>query len=83
MAGLDCLAIDIASRWMLVTPEENSFNHQTHIQAAGSAARFGPGNQMLDIRSLAVSQICKVSFCFNKDYAYHNLADSLYFSNGL
>jgi len=57
MAGLDCLTSDIASRWILVTPEENSFNHQTHIQAAGSAAQFGRGNQMLINKAMAVSQI--------------------------
>ena len=38
---------------------------------------------MLDNKPLAVSQICWVSFCFHKDYVYHNLADSLYFSNNL
>ena len=132
MAGLDCLTIDTASRWMLVSsdfmtnthsdrlmqpapgaivpplPEvgvntlprrktarqhspldathsqvENGINHQTHIQAAWSPTRFGCGNQMLDNRPLAVSQICWVSFCFHKNYVYHNLADSLYYSNSL
>jgi len=132
MAGLDCLTIDTASRWMLVPPAaltkphservmqpspsaivpplpevgvdtlprrkvarqhpprdathsqvENGINHQTHIQAAGASARFGRWNQMLDNEPLAVSQICWVSFCFHKDCAYHNLADSLYFSNNL
>jgi hypothetical protein len=38
---------------------------------------------MLDNKPLAVSQICWVSFCFHKYYVYHNLADSLYFSNNL
>ncbi len=38
---------------------------------------------MLDNKPLAVSQICWVSFCFHRDYVYHNLADSLYFSNSL
>ena len=38
---------------------------------------------MLDNKPLAVSQICWVSFCFHKNYVYHNLADSLYFSNSL
>ncbi len=62
---------------------ENGINHQTHVQAAGASARFGCGNQMLDNKPLAVSQICWVSFCFHKNYVYHNLADSLYFSNSL
>lgn len=132
MASLDCLTIDTASRWMLVSPDsmtnphservmqpapgaivpllpevdvntlpqrkvtrqhppldathsqvEHGINHQTHVQTAWSPARFGCGNQMLDNRPLAVSQICWVSFCFHKDYVYHNLADSLYFSNSL
>ena len=132
MASLDCLTVDTASRWMLVSPDsmtnphservmqpapgtivpplpevgvnalprrkvtrqhppldathsqvENGINHQTHIQAAGSPARSGCGNQMLDNRPLAVSQICWVSFCFHKNYVSHNLADSLYFSNNL
>ena len=83
VAGLGCLTIDTASRWMLVTPEEKNINHQAHIQAAGSSPRFGRGNQMLNLKPLAVSQICRVSFCFHKDYVYHNLADNLYFSNSL
>ncbi len=62
---------------------ENGINDQTHIQAAGASACFGRWNQMLDNEPLAVSQICWVSFCFHKDYVYHNLADSLYFSNNL
>ncbi len=62
---------------------ENGINGQTHIQAAGASARFGRWNQMLDNKPLAVSQICWVSFCFHKDYVYHYLADSLYFSNNL
>ena len=62
---------------------ENGINDQTHIQTAGASARFGCGNQMLDNKPLAVSQICWVSFCFHKYYVYHNLADSLYFSNNL
>ena len=66
---------------MLVTPEVNGINHQTHIQAAGSSARIGRGNQMLGNKPLAVSQICWVSFCFHKDYVYHILADNLYFSS--
>ena len=112
MAGLDCLTIDTASRWMLVSPQsmtnphservmqpalgaiappldathsqvEHGINHQAHIQAAGSPARFGCGNQMLDKKPLAVSQICWVSFCFHKNCVSHNLADSLYFANCL
>jgi len=83
MAGLDCLTIDAASRWMLVTPEENGINHHAQIQAAGSSARSGRGNQMLNNRPPAFSHICWASFCFHKDYVYHNLADSLYFSNSL
>ena len=62
---------------------ENGINHQTHLQTSGASARFGCRNQMLDNIPLAVSQICWVSFCFHKDYVYHNLADSLYFSNSL
>lgn len=62
---------------------ENGSNHQTHFQAARSPARFGCGNQMLNNKPLADSQICWVSSCFHTNYVYHNLADSLYFSKCL
>ncbi len=135
MASLDCLTIDTASRWMLVSsasmtnphservmqpapgaivpplpevgvntlPSATAENHSAasatgcHPQSGrewhqppgrisrlrGRPPGLAAGNQMLDNKPLAVSQICWVSFCFHRDYVYHNLADSLYFSNSL